>query len=74
MHVSVLVRQWYCVTLKRMRIESNPDCGLISFNSPLAKQLLGREEGDEVNAKLPSGVKTFEILEVKYQEIVFETH
>lgn len=55
-------------------IESNPDCGLISFNSPLAKQLLGREEGDEVNAKLPSGAKTFEILEVKYQEIVFETH
>ncbi|MDP3266546.1 MAG: transcription elongation factor GreA [Sulfuricurvum sp.] len=55
-------------------IESNPDRGLISFNSPLAKQLLGREEGDEVNAKLPSGAKTFEILEVKYQEIVFETH
>jgi transcription elongation factor GreA len=55
-------------------IESNPDRGLISFNSPLAKQLLGREEGDEVDAKLPSGAKTFEILEVKYQEIVFETH
>jgi transcription elongation factor GreA len=55
-------------------IESNPDRGLISFNSPLAKQLLGREEGDEVNAKLPSGAKTFEILEVKYQEIVFESH
>ena len=55
-------------------IESNPDYGLISFNSPLAKQLLGREEGDEVNAKLPSGAKIFEILEVKYQEIVFETH
>jgi transcription elongation factor GreA len=55
-------------------VESNPDCGLISFNSPLAKQLLGREEGDEVQARLPGGEKTFEILEVKYQEIVFETH
>jgi len=55
-------------------IESNPDRGLISFNSPLAKQLLGREEGDEVRARLPGGEKTFEILEVKYQEIVFETH
>lgn len=54
--------------------ESNPDRGLISFNSPLAKQLLGREEGDEVHARLPSGEKTFEILEVKYQEIVFESH
>ncbi len=54
--------------------ESNPDIGLISFNSPLAKQLLGREEGDEVKVKLPGGEKEFEIEEVKYQEIVFECH
>jgi len=54
--------------------ESNPDMGLISFNSPLAKQLLGREEGDEVKVRLPGGEKEFEIEEVKYQEIVFESH
>ncbi|WP_345980517.1 transcription elongation factor GreA [Sulfurimonas sp. HSL3-2] len=54
--------------------ESNPDIGLISFNSPLAKQLLGREEGDDVKVKLPSGVKEFEIEEVTYKEIVFECH
>ena len=54
--------------------ESNPSLGLISFNSPLAKQLLGKEEGDEFKAKLPGGTKEYEILEVKYQEIVFETH
>lgn len=52
--------------------ESNPDIGLISFGSPLAKQLLGREEGDEVKVKLPNGEKSFEIEEVRYQEIVFE--
>ncbi|WP_295020549.1 transcription elongation factor GreA [Sulfurimonas sp.] len=52
--------------------ESNPDKGLISFGSPLAKQLLGKEEGDEVVIALPNGKKTFEIDEVKYQEIVFE--
>jgi len=52
--------------------ESNPDMGLISFGSPLAKQLLGREEGDEVKVRLPGGEKEFEIDEVKYQEIVFE--
>jgi len=52
--------------------ESNPDMGLISFGSPLAKQLLGREEGDEVKVKLPGGEKEYEIDEVKYQEIVFE--
>jgi transcription elongation factor GreA len=54
--------------------ESNPDMGLISFNSPLAKQLLGKEEGDEVKVRLPGGVKEFEIEEVKYQEIVFDSH
>ncbi len=54
--------------------ESNPDMGLISFGSPLAKQLLGREEGDEVKVILPGGTKEFEIDEVKYQEIVFECH
>ena len=54
--------------------ESNPDMGLISFGSPLAKQLLGREEGDEVKIKLPNVVKEYEIEEVKYQEIVFECH
>ncbi|MBU1659631.1 transcription elongation factor GreA [bacterium] len=52
--------------------ESNPDIGLISFSSPLAKQLLGREEGDDLKVKLPNGEKEYEILEVKYQEIVFE--
>ncbi len=54
--------------------ESNPDMGLISFNSPLAKQLLGREEGDDVKVQLPGGKKEFEVLEVRYQEIVFECH
>jgi len=52
--------------------ESNPDMGLISFGSPLAKQLLGKREGDEVKVKLPNGAKEFEIEEIKYQEIIFE--
>ena len=54
--------------------ESNPDMGLISFSSPLAKQLLGHEEGDEFKVKLPNGERELEIIEVRYQEIVFECH
>ncbi len=50
-------------------VESNADKGLISFNSPLAKQLLGKEEGDEIIANLPGGIKNFEILGVSYKEI-----
>ncbi len=52
--------------------ESNPDIGLISFNSPLSKQLLGKEDGDEVKIRLPKGTKEYEIEKVQYQEIVFE--
>lgn len=54
--------------------ESNADMGLISFNSPLAKQLLGKEEGDDVKVRLPGGEAEFEIDEVRYQEIVFDSH
>jgi len=48
--------------------ESDPANGLISFNSPLAKQLLGKMEGDELKATLPAGVKEFEIERVYYKE------
>jgi len=51
--------------------ESNPDKGLISTLSPLARQLMGKEEGDEVLVNLPSGEKEYEILSVCYQEIKF---
>jgi len=50
--------------------ESNPERGLISIQSPLARILLGKEEGDEVTANLPSGKKKYEIEEVCYREIV----
>ncbi len=47
---------------------SNPEIGNISFHSPLAKQLLGKSEGDEFIAQLPGGKKEFEIEEVYYDE------
>ncbi|MGB0989534.1 transcription elongation factor GreA [Arcobacter sp. F155] len=50
-------------------IESNAEKGLISFNSPLAKQLLGKQEGDELTATLPGGETSFEILSVGYKEL-----
>lgn len=49
--------------------ESNPKNGLISIKSPMARALMGKEEGDEVNLKLPNGLKTFDIEEVLYKEI-----
>jgi len=54
------------------RTESNPDKGLISFHTPMARGLMGKEEGDEVIVKLPSGEIEFEIIEVGYKEINFK--
>ncbi len=48
-------------------LDSNPDKGIISFNSPLAKQLLGKEEGDEFIARLPGGNKEFEVENITYK-------
>ncbi len=50
-------------------VESDPDKGLISFNSPLAKQLLGKEEGEEIIATLPGGQRSFELVDVFYKEL-----
>jgi len=49
--------------------ESNPSKGLISIQSPMAKALLGKEEGDEVSIALPAGKKMYDIEEVSYVEI-----
>ena len=50
-------------------VESNAEKGMISFNSPLAKQLMGKEEGDDIKATLPGGIKNYEVLGVYYKEI-----
>ena len=52
--------------------ESDPESGRISFYSPMAKALLSKEEGDEVALQLPSGLKKFDIEEVRYEEIILD--
>ena len=49
-------------------MDSNPDIGYISFHSPLAKQLLGKSEGDEIIAVLPGGKREFEVEKIYYEE------
>jgi transcription elongation factor GreA len=41
--------------------ESDPDNGMISTVSPIGQALMGKEEGDEVKVKTPSGWRNFEI-------------
>ena len=46
--------------------EADIEKNKISLSSPLAKALIGKEEGDVAEFKAPSGLKSFDILEVKY--------
>lgn len=46
--------------------EADLDKGKISITSPIARALIGKEEGDMADVVTPGGKKTYEILSVKY--------
>ncbi len=45
--------------------EVDPRNGKISVSSPIGAALLNKAEGDEVIIKLPTGVKEYEVVEIK---------
>jgi transcription elongation factor GreA len=47
-------------------LESNPEKGHISIDTPIAKGLVGKFVEDEVSIETPSGKLAYEILEVKH--------
>jgi transcription elongation factor GreA len=47
--------------------EANIQQGLISVNSPIARGLVGKEEGDTIEIPTPGGRREFEIIEVRYE-------
>ncbi|WP_366089376.1 transcription elongation factor GreA, partial [Sulfurimonas sp.] len=50
-------------------LESEPENGLITIHSPLAKAMLGKEVGDDFKVKLPNAVKEYEIELIEYKNI-----
>jgi transcription elongation factor GreA len=48
-------------------LEADVSRGQISIGSPIARALLGKNEGDEVSVQVPAGRKTYEILGVEYR-------
>ena len=48
-------------------LESDPENGFISIDTPIAKGLIGKFIEDEISIKTPSGVLNYEILEVKHK-------
>ena len=47
--------------------EADLKLGLISISSPIARALIGKEEGDVVEVISPGGAKSYEIVKVKFQ-------
>ncbi len=46
--------------------EADASAGRISITSPIARALIGKEEGDVVEVHTPSGVREFEIQAIRY--------
>lgn len=46
--------------------EADIKASKISLNSPVARALIGKFEGDVVDVQTPGGVREYEILDVKY--------
>jgi transcription elongation factor GreA len=47
--------------------EADIKAGRISISSPIARALIGKEAGDEVEVQTPGGLKKYEILDVRYE-------
>ena len=46
--------------------EADIKIGKISVNSPIARAMIGKEEGDVAEVQAPSGVREYDILNVQY--------
>ncbi len=46
--------------------EANVEKGLLNVKSPIARALIGKEEGDSVEVRTPGGEKSYEVLKIEY--------
>ncbi|MEL6565290.1 MAG: transcription elongation factor GreA [Pseudomonadota bacterium] len=46
--------------------EANIEAGLLNVKSPIARALIGKEEGDSIEVRTPGGEKSYEVLKVSY--------
>lgn len=47
--------------------EADIESGKLNIKSPLARALIGKEEGDSVEVRTPGGQKSYEILSIEYR-------
>ena len=46
--------------------EANIEAGLLNVKSPIARALIGKEEGDSVEVRAPGGEKLYEVISITY--------
>lgn len=46
--------------------EANIEKGLLNIKSPIARALIGKDEGDSVEVRTPGGDKSYEVLKIAY--------
>ncbi|PTE16664.1 transcription elongation factor GreA [Fuscovulum blasticum DSM 2131] len=47
-------------------VEAKIEAGLLNVRSPLARALIGKEEGDSVDVVTPGGTRSYEVLSVRF--------
>lgn len=47
-------------------VEADLERGLLNVKSPLARALIGKDEGDSVEVKTPGGQRSYEVLSIRY--------
>ena len=47
--------------------EADIENGMLNIKSPLARALIGKEEGDSVEVRTPGGQRSYEILSIDYR-------
>ncbi len=48
--------------------EAEPKNGKISVSSPIARSIIGKNVGDDVQVRIPTGTRNFEILDVDFKD------
>jgi transcription elongation factor GreA len=48
------------------QVESDIKAGRLSVSSPIARALIGKREGDEIDVATPGGRKQYEVLQVQF--------
>ena len=46
--------------------EANIESGLLNIKSPIARALIGKEEGDSVDVRTPGGERSYEVVSVDF--------